>query len=100
MPKKINKKKAEQKIQDALNILHALGLPRQQLNDRSALTILSLLALEPETAWVDASDPLMGITPMMDFFYRALREKICTEHPRDSTSSNCSSISPSRVDSC
>ncbi|MCE5210813.1 MAG: restriction endonuclease [Deltaproteobacteria bacterium] len=68
MSKKINKKKAEQKIQDALDILNALGLPRQQLNDRSALTLLSLLALEPETEWADASNPLMGITPMMDFF--------------------------------
>jgi adenine-specific DNA-methyltransferase len=68
VPKKINKKKAEQKIMDALNILNALGLPRQQLNERSALTLLSLLSLEPESGWADASDPLMGITPMMDFF--------------------------------
>ena len=68
MPKKANKKKADQKIQDALDILNALGLPRQQLNDRSALTLLSLLAIEPETGWADASNPLMGITPMMDFF--------------------------------
>ena len=68
MTKKVNKKKADQKINDALNILHALGLPRQQLNERSALTLLSLLALEPETGWKDASNPLMGITPMMDFF--------------------------------
>jgi hypothetical protein len=43
-------------------------LPRQQLNDRSALTLLSLLALEPETGWAEAKNPLMGITPMMDFF--------------------------------
>ena len=68
MPKKVSKKKAEQKIQDALDILNALGLPRQQFNDRSALTLLSLLALKPETGWADASNPLMGITPMMDFF--------------------------------
>jgi len=51
-----------------INILTALGLPRQQLNERSALTLLSLLALEPESKWVEASEPLMGITPMMDFF--------------------------------
>jgi hypothetical protein len=68
VPKKVNKKKAEQKIQDALDILNALGLPRQQLNDRSALTLLSLLAIAPETGWSDAGNPLMGITPMMDFF--------------------------------
>ena len=69
MPKKLNKKKAEQKIQDALDILTALGLPRQQLNERSALTLLSLLALKPENEWSDSSNPLMGITPMMDFFF-------------------------------
>jgi len=68
VPKKVNKKKTEQKTRDALNILTALGLPRQQLNERSALTLLSLLALEPESKWVDAGEPLMGITPMMDFF--------------------------------
>ncbi len=68
MPKKVNKKKIEQKTKDALNILTALGLPRQQLNERSALTLLSLLALDPESKWVDAGEPLMGITPMMDFF--------------------------------
>lgn len=64
----MNKKKADKKIQDALNILNALGLPRQQLNERSALTLLSLLAIVPETGWDEASNPLIGITPMMDFF--------------------------------
>lgn len=68
MAKKLNEKKAAQKIQDALNILNALGFPKQQLNERSALTLLSLLALTPETEWEEAGNPLMGITPMMDFF--------------------------------
>ena len=60
--------KAEQKIREALSILVELGLPRQQQNERSALTLLSLLALKPTDLWRDASNPLMGITPMMDFF--------------------------------
>ncbi len=68
MAKKVNKKKADQKIKDALNILTAMGLPKQQLNERSALTLLALLALEPESKWAEANEPLMGITPMMDFF--------------------------------
>jgi hypothetical protein len=75
VPKKVNRKKAEQKIQDALNILNALGLPRQQLNERSALTLLSLLALEPESGWTEANNPLMGITPMMDFFFEHYGKK-------------------------
>ena len=68
MIKKTNGEKAEEKIREALVLLNDLGLPRQQQNERSALTLLSLLGLKPDTAWEDASDPLMGITPMMDFF--------------------------------
>jgi hypothetical protein len=60
--------KAEQKLREALEILKALGLPRQQQNERSALTLLSLLDLKPGDAWDKAGNPLMGITPMMEFF--------------------------------
>ncbi len=60
--------KTDIKIREALEILKALGLPRQQQNERSALTLLSLLNLKPNSAWKNASDPLMGITPMMDYF--------------------------------
>ena len=58
---------AKQKIDDALEILKALGMPRGQQNERSALTLLALLDLTPETSWAEAGDPLMGITPIMDF---------------------------------
>jgi len=68
MAKKTNAKKAQRKIAEALQVLEALGLPRQQQNERSALTLLSLLDLKPEDKWRNASDPLMGITPMMEFF--------------------------------
>jgi len=75
VPKKVNKKKAEQKIQNALKILNDLGLPRQQLNERSALTLLSLLGVKPESEWENAGNPLMGITPMMDFFFEYYGKK-------------------------
>ena len=68
MAKKVDARKAALKIKEALMVLDALGLPRQQQNERSALTLLSLLDLKPGDAWEMASDPLMGITPMMDFF--------------------------------
>ncbi len=58
---------AKQKIDDALEILKALGMPRGQQNERSALTLLALLDLRPEMPWAEAGDPLMGITPIMDF---------------------------------
>jgi len=75
VPKKVNKKKAEQKIQNALKILNDLGMPRQQLNERSALTLLSLLGVKPESKWENAGNPLMGITPMMDFFFEYYGKK-------------------------
>lgn len=36
---------AKTKIQEALSILRALGVPREQQNERSALTLLALLDL-------------------------------------------------------
>ncbi len=58
---------AKQKIEQSLDILKALGLPRAQQNERSALTLLALLNLRPEISWSDAENPLIGITPIMDF---------------------------------
>ena len=57
MAKKIDTKKAARKIDDALAVLYALGLPRQQQNERSALTLLSLLGLKPNDTWDKATDP-------------------------------------------
>lgn len=57
----------QQKIQEALFILEALALPRGQRNERSALTLLALLDLKPQDAWKEATAPLIGITPIMDF---------------------------------
>ena len=59
---------AKRKVDEALEILKALGLPSAQQNERSALTLLALLDLKPNTSWVNASSPLRGITQMMDFF--------------------------------
>ena len=55
------------RITEALDVLKALDFPRGQLNQRSALTLLALLDLKPPTGWTDASAPLMGITPIMDW---------------------------------
>ncbi len=56
------------KIKDAESILKQLGLPKEQQNERSALTLLALLNLKPRDKWSQASRPLRGITPMMEFF--------------------------------
>ncbi len=55
----------DSKIEQALEILKLLGLPRQQLNERSALCLLALLNLGQETPWKEAQSPLIGITPIM-----------------------------------
>lgn len=57
----------KQKIEEALEIIKTLDLPKKQRNDRSALTLLALLDVKPDDNWKDASEPLMGITPIMDF---------------------------------
>lgn len=57
----------KKRIDEAMEILVMLGLPRAQLNERSALTLLALLNLSPSDNWIDASNPRRGITPIMDF---------------------------------
>lgn len=54
-------------INDALQILARLGLPRAQQNERSALCLLALLDLVPGRKWKQAGNPLIGITPIMDW---------------------------------
>lgn len=52
-------------VDKALQLLTALGLPRAQINERSALCLLALLDLKPDASWAAATDPLMGVTPIM-----------------------------------
>jgi BsuBI/PstI restriction endonuclease domain/BsuBI/PstI restriction endonuclease HTH domain len=54
-------------IDEAYQILISLGLPRAQHNERSALCLLALLNLTPGKTWVQAENPLMGITPIMEW---------------------------------
>lgn len=55
------------KIDHAIKILIELGLPKGQQNERSALCLLALLNITPYKDWIQAENPLMGITPVMDF---------------------------------
>jgi type II restriction enzyme len=54
-------------LKTALIVLKELGLPKEQQNERSALCLLAILDLQPGKRWRDASNPLIGITPMMDW---------------------------------
>ncbi|MGB5063909.1 MAG: BsuBI/PstI family type II restriction endonuclease [Candidatus Competibacter sp.] len=55
------------RIAEANQILISLGLPRAQQNERSALCLLAFLNLTPKKKWVLVENPLMGITPIMDW---------------------------------
>jgi len=54
-------------LDNASKILLSLGLPRGQQNERSALCLLALLDLTPKRKWADARNPLIGITPIMEW---------------------------------
>lgn len=55
------------KIDEALDILKQLDFPRAQLNDRSALTLLALVNLQPNCSWQSLSKPIIGIRAVLDF---------------------------------
>jgi hypothetical protein len=55
------------KIEEAIEILAAMGLPKAQQNERSALCLLGLVDVREATEWRHAMSPLMGITPLMGF---------------------------------
>jgi BsuBI/PstI restriction endonuclease domain/BsuBI/PstI restriction endonuclease HTH domain len=54
-------------IEAAQQIIVLLGLPRSQQNERSALCLLALINLTPNKSWSDAENPLIGITPIMNW---------------------------------
>ncbi|HEV2964799.1 MAG TPA: BsuBI/PstI family type II restriction endonuclease [Candidatus Angelobacter sp.] len=66
-PMKKNPIKIRERIKEAEEILKSLGLPREQQNERSALTLLALLDLKPEEPWSSCQNLLRGITPIMEF---------------------------------
>jgi len=59
------------KPDDALGIIQALGLPRAQQNERSALTLLALANLGPNDTWANTQQPRLRIWDIMGF----MREK-------------------------
>lgn len=62
-----NDSRAKERIDEAVDILGQFGLPRPQINERTAYCLLALLNVTPDKTWREAESPLVGITPMMDF---------------------------------
>jgi BsuBI/PstI restriction endonuclease domain/BsuBI/PstI restriction endonuclease HTH domain len=55
------------KTDEAVAVLAALGLPRSQQNERSALTLLALAKLGPKGRWSKLQRPLLRIWDIMGF---------------------------------
>ncbi len=55
------------KTDEAVAVLAALGLPRSQQNERSALTLLALAKLGPKDRWSRVQRPLLRIWDIMGF---------------------------------
>lgn len=62
-----NDDKNKKRIVEAKDILGQFGLPRAQINERTAYCLLALLNVKSDKTWKDSESPLVGITPMMDF---------------------------------
>ncbi|MBX9896851.1 MAG: hypothetical protein K2Y17_02975 [Qipengyuania sp.] len=54
-------------VTTAVAILAELGLPRPQLNERSAYTLLALAGVGPDDSFRATNAPLIGITPIIDW---------------------------------
>jgi adenine-specific DNA-methyltransferase len=68
MSEAINAIQASKRIQEALTILKEISAPKEQQNERSALCLLALADIRPETFWNQATTPKRRITEIMDWF--------------------------------
>ena len=62
---------AKQKVTEASTILKAIGMPKEQTNEISGLTLLALAEIRPGDSWDKARDPLIGIHGMLQYFKNA-----------------------------
>lgn len=61
------KSRPAQKLKEAIMILRAMGFGPRQSNEVAGYVLLAMLDLGPRAEWKGASDPLRGITPIIDF---------------------------------
>ena len=70
------------RIQEAIDILTAFGLPARQKNERSALTLLALLNLSRDDPWHQAQSRLVRIHDILTFIAEKY-EKTYAENSRE-----------------
>ena len=65
----------KQKLEEAADFLRQLGFGPRQSNDTAAYSLLACLNLPPDKSWREASNPLIGITPIIEFVARHYGQK-------------------------
>jgi hypothetical protein len=60
----------KRRLGEAMRILESLGFGPRQRNEVAAYTLLALLDLAADVPWSAASNPLRGITPIIEFIAR------------------------------
>lgn len=73
----------QERINEALSILRQLGMPNEQLNDRTAICLVALLDLPHTKAWGQASSNMLGIRAILDFAREKLNKNYA-ENTRES----------------
>lgn len=63
------------KIDEGINLLAALGLPRAQQNERSALTLLAMLDVKPKSKWASANKRNIRIHDILLFIEKEYKKK-------------------------
>lgn len=64
---RVTKAQQERKLDEAKEILAAIGMPLKQQNTRTALVLLSMFNLSPTQEWATVSSNTLGITECMDW---------------------------------
>lgn len=57
----------KQRIEEAVTVLKEIGMPKEQINDRTGLCLLALLDLTSNKNWSDVSNPRLTIRDILDF---------------------------------
>jgi len=70
-----NQAAAKTKLREAMDALASLRFGPKQSNEVAGYTLLALLDLTPEASWENATNPLRGITPIIDFVAREYRQR-------------------------
>ena len=65
---------SNKQVENAIAVLRQIGMPRAQINERSALTLLALLDLRKRDDWANCKNPLVGVTPIMGWMERTYQK--------------------------